>query len=114
MFLDAALAFADISCKQDHDPMKLRTRKVTDPVIRVIPARVTENLVASGHSLAELFRKASERRFINSERSQPIPRERHGHPSAIHGSADGRRLASSDLIDDASEPGTTVLCPAKG
>ena len=69
MLPHTAIAFRNISGEQNNDAMKVWTRQTVHPVVWMVGARVPENLRPGGHSLAELFRKGSERSFIDPEPS---------------------------------------------
>src|SRR5437867_11106990 len=69
MLPHTAIAFRNISGEQNNDAMKVWIRQTVHPAVWMVGARVPENLRPGGHSLAELFRKGSDRSFIDPEPS---------------------------------------------
>src|SRR5262249_47795438 len=107
MHPDTAFAFGNIAGKEDHDCVQVATRQATHPIVRVVSARVPEDLSPSGHSLAEFFGKGSEGSLIDPELSQTVPGNCHRYPSSVRRSATHYRLAGPHLLDDAGQPGAT-------
>src|SRR5438132_13863122 len=79
----APLSFLRIAGKEDNDGMKVRTGQASDPIVRMVRARVAEYLRTRYHALLELSRKAGQRALIHTQRSQTVPGESHQHPSLV-------------------------------
>src|SRR6266566_8026190 len=51
------------------------------PVVWMVCSCVAEHLRAGHHALPELFRERGQRSLVNTQCTQAIPSERHGHPA---------------------------------
>src|SRR6185312_5557526 len=81
MLANAPLSFSLIASKQNGDRVELRPIKATHPIIGMVRPGVTEDLPPCRHALSEFLWKCRERGLIHSKCAQPVPGERHGHPS---------------------------------
>src|SRR5262245_51226615 len=93
--------------------MQIRTAETADPLIRMVGARIAENVGAGSHSLTEFFRECGERRVIDPERPKTIPCKRHRHPPCVNRVVRCDRTAATDAVDDARQPRAALIRPSK-
>ena len=76
-----------VAGEQDRDCVHIVAREAAHPVVRVIRARVSENIGARRHPFAELVGKTGQGLLGYAERAQPGPRERQRDPPSafVHG-----------------------------
>ena len=77
----ASLALRFIAGEKDNDGVQSRARQATYPVVWMVCSCVAEHLRAGHHTLPELFRERGQRSLVNTQCTQAIPSERHGHPA---------------------------------
>src|SRR5262249_30850866 len=106
VLLDAALSLRHIASEKDDDGVKVRAGQLTDPVIRMVGSRVSENFGPSCHSLPKLFRKGGQRLLGNTERPQPVPSKGHRHPAGVNCARRPYDLTGAYLVNNTCEPGS--------
>ncbi len=112
VFADAALSFRDIAREEDHDRMEVGAGKTAHPVIGMVRSGIAKDRGPVRHPLTKLFRKCRQACVVDTECPQAVPGEGDGHPSRIERTT-GRRAAAADTVDDAGQPGPSVIRPSK-
>jgi hypothetical protein len=113
VLLNAAFPFFHVTREEDHDRVKIRARKMAYPVIRMIRTGVAEDGGAGRHPLTKLFRERRQGGVLDPQGAQAVPRERDGDPAGIDVAAGVEYVAPTDPINDAGQPGATLIRPAK-